>query len=84
MVKAPTARETGEVIIEVLVKDLGLQPGGRVPDQALKARFKERGRDQNEMNEIAVGLKYAHNQDWLRYEEAEESFVLTQVGFDAA
>jgi hypothetical protein len=80
MVKAPTARETGEVIIEVLVKDLGLQPGGRVPDQALKAKFKERGRDQNE---IAVGLKYAHNQDWLRYEEAEESFVLTQVGFDA-
>ncbi len=80
MPKKPTAAETAEVILEVLVREIGLEPEQGVPDQRLKAKFRERGRHHDE---IAAGLKYATtDQGWLRYDRGTDSLFLTQSGFD--
>jgi hypothetical protein len=80
MPKKSMAAETAEVILEVLVCEIGLEPEQGVPDQLLKTKFLERGRH---YDEIAAGLQYAAtHQGWLRYDRGTDSLFLTESGFN--
>ena len=80
MLKKPIAAETAEVILDVLVREVGLKPDQGVPDQLLKTKFMERGR---RYDDIAAGLEYATaEQGWLQYDHGTDRLFLTQSGFD--
>jgi hypothetical protein len=81
MATKPTPAELAETLLEILVKEIGLEPGHPVPDQLLKAKFRERG---GHSEDIADGLKYAHGQYWLEYDSDKDAFFLTDAGFNAA
>lgn len=68
-------------VLNILVKEIGLRAGQCVPDQLLKTKFRERG---GNSEDIADGLAYAYNQDWLSYDSSKDAFYLTEVGFAAA
>ena len=74
-----TALEIAERILEILVKDLGLQPGQAVPDQKLKVRYRAGSGDSAD---IKVGLEYAEEQGWLRHDDhpTNPTWYLTELG----
>jgi hypothetical protein len=78
----PTPSDHATLLVEVLVHDLGQQPGDEIPDHRLKARYQARGHGPDE---IADGLKQAHSRDWIRWESggdpAKGRFFLTEAGF---
>jgi hypothetical protein len=70
-------RDVAERILDILVKDLGLKPGDRVPDHQLKAHYRLGGGDGGD---IRVGLEYASAKEWLRYDRATDAWFLTELG----
>lgn len=81
MATRTTPVEIAHDLLDILVKDLGLKAGQRVPDQQLRNKFRERGgRSEN----IAAGLRYATDQEWLSFDNDNDAFHLTEVGFNAA
>jgi len=81
MATKPTPLGIAEVLLQILVNDIGLRAGHGVPDQLLKNKFRERG---GQSEDIADGLKYATGQEWLSYDDDRDAFFLTEAGFDAA
>jgi hypothetical protein len=74
-------REVAERILDVLVKDLGLKPGERVPDHQLKEKYRAGGGD---AGDIGIGLEYADTNEWLSYNAATEAWYLTEQGHEYA
>lgn len=76
-----TQQEVAEGILDILVNDLKLKAGFPVPDQALKAKYRERKGDSAD---IQHGLKYAGDQEWLSYEPETQKWFLTELGHEVA
>jgi hypothetical protein len=79
MVFELSKRDVAERILDVLVKDLGLKPGERVPDHELKAKYRARGGD---AGDIKVGLEHAEEQQWLSYDRSKDAWYLTELGHE--
>jgi hypothetical protein len=76
-----TLEQVADTLLDILVKDLGLQPGQDIPDQTLKERFRARSYD---AANIKDGLEYAHQRGWVQYDAARDRFTLTADGFEYA
>jgi hypothetical protein len=75
-----TQQEVAGRILDILVNDLGLKADDPVPDQQLKLKYRERKGDGAD---IAKGLKYAGDQEWL-YDELTQTWHLTEPGHENA
>jgi hypothetical protein len=71
--------DPAELLLEILMHDLGLKPGDEIPDQRLKARYQARG---HRADEIKTALKQAHDREWVRWEEVSDRFFVTQAGYE--
>ena len=77
-----TRQEVAEWILDILVNDLGLKPGGLMPDQRLKQKYRERKGDSAD---IKVGLKYAEEQGWIAHDGPPTyTWHLTELGHENA
>jgi hypothetical protein len=74
-------REIAEWILDILVKDLGLKPGNPVPDHELKQKYRARKGDSAD---ISVGLKYAEAHEWMAYNSSDDTWHLTELGYQYA
>ena len=72
-----TAPEVAELMLDILVNDLGLKAGDAVPDHQLKEKYRTRNGDGAD---ITVGLKYAEAQEWVAYDSVSDAWFLTEVG----
>lgn len=70
--------EIALTLLEVLVQDVRMRAGEVVPDLALKASYQGRG---GHVQDIKVGLEYAHSQGWLEYDSGKQRFTLTDAGY---
>jgi hypothetical protein len=78
----PAPFDPATLLVEVLVRDIGLKAGEAAPDQRLKERYVARG---HSPDEIASALKQAHAADWIRWDAVGGgTFFLTEAGFEAA
>lgn len=77
MVRDLSQRDVAERVLDILVKDLGLKPGARVPDHRLKEKYREGGGD---AADIKDGLEFAADQEWISYDTATQAWYLTQLG----
>jgi hypothetical protein len=81
MVHKLSQRDVAERILDILVKDLGLKPGERVPDHQLKEKYRAGGGD---AADIQIGLKFAEAEEWLRYDRATQAWRITELGHEYA
>ena len=76
-----TQQQIAEWILEILVEELKLKPGDRLPDQLLKERYRARKGDSGD---IKIGLELATELEWLTLDEfAPTQFRLTKLGYES-
>ena len=76
-----TQQQVAEWILDILLNDLCLRPGGPVPDFQLKEKYRARKGDSAD---IKVGLKYAEENEWLTYDLTNDTWYLTDLGHENA
>lgn len=76
-----THQDVAEWILDILVNELGLKSGDEAPFQRLKERYRARKGD---AANIADGLKFAGDQEWLRYDDIKDTWHLTALGHEYA
>jgi hypothetical protein len=71
----PVAR----LVLYILVCDLRLAVGQRIPDQALKAGLVARNRS---AEDVRAALRYAYEHGWVQYDgPGRDAFTLTEEGY---
>jgi hypothetical protein len=69
----PTPEEIARQLIRILVFRLGLKPNDEIHDRAMRSEYEARG---GKADEIAAGLRFAHENGWVRYERSTDRFYL--------
>ena len=76
MVQAP-AEEIARRLMRILVVDLRLKPNDEIPDHAMRRVYQAHG---DKAEDIAVGLRFAHENEWVTYKRSTDRFYLTAAG----
>ena len=74
---SPTAEEIARQLMRILVFRLRLKPGDEIPDRAMRTEYEARG---GKADEIAAGLRFAHENQWVTYERSTDRFYLAAGG----
>jgi hypothetical protein len=81
MVIKMTRDEVAELIMDILVNELGVKPGDVLPFQLLKANYRARNGDSAD---IKHGLQCAMELEWLEPVHGSSDFRLTGLGHESA
>jgi hypothetical protein len=81
MVIKMTRDEVGELVMDILINELGVKPGDIVPFQLLKANYRARNGDSAD---IKHGLECAVELEWLELIPGSHDLRLTMLGYEAA
>jgi len=68
-------------MLDILVREIGLEAGQDVPDQQLKEKYRAHRHD---AADLKVGFEYASDRGWLKYDGARQVFRLTEDGYQYA